>query len=37
MCELNNATFEQGKLKYITDNNRSFTYNFTLNFLALKR
>ena len=37
--DLGNVRVEQcdlraGKIKNITDNNRSFTYNFTLNFLA---
>ena len=41
ILDLGNVRVEQcdlraGKIKNITDNNRSFTYNFTLNFLALK-
>ena len=41
ILDLGNVRVEQcdlraGKIKNITDNNRSFTYNFTLNFYALK-
>lgn len=41
ILDLGNVRVEQcdlraGKIKNITDNDRSFTYNFTLNFLALK-